>query len=252
MKKPQFQLIAVALSTTVALFGASCKESPKPAETVQQQPAPQPKPSVPAVKVAPPVQAKALAPKPGAHAVKKPAADTFGKGRASVALQGPPKARSFWSEQLDVDNSGKPVLVDEAWNNHSKILYISDTRGFTCGNGQTGTGSVLTAVYGKGNTHKRPAGSGWWVAELNAGDCNRQSDTLYGCRFDVAGHNSDCGVATMQDEDIVLVPDTASGSSSGDASGQSASPSSSTAPSGSSPQSGTDTGGQSTPTPPSN
>lgn len=224
MRKLQFRMIVLALSTAVTLLGASCKESPKPTE-VAQNAAPEPAPSVPAVKVTPPVQAKAMAPKPTPDAVKKPSAQTFGKGRASVTFQGQPATRSFWSEQLDVDNSGKPVLVDEAWDNHSKILYINDTRGFTCANGQTGTGSVLTAVYGKGNTRKRPAGSGWWVAELNAGDCHRHDDTLYGCRFDAAGNNSDCGVATVQPEDIVIVPESGSGASSGDASSQPASPS---------------------------
>ena len=250
MTKLQFRLIALALSTAVTLLGTSCKETPKPAE-VAQNPAPEPAPSVPAVKVTPPVQVKAMTPKPNADAVKKPSTQSFGKGHASVTFQGQPKMRSFWSEQLDVDNSGKPVLVDEAWDNHAKILYINDTRGFTCANGQTGTGSVLTAVYGKGNTRKRPAGSGWWVAELNAGDCHRHDDTLYGCRFDAAGNNSDCGVATVQPEDIVIVPDSASGagSSSGDTSGQPASPS---APSGSAAPPSTGTSSPSSSTPPSN
>lgn len=247
MKIQQLRVIVLALSTTVTLLGTSCNESPKPAE-VAQNPAPQPTPSVPAVKVAPPVQAKAMTPKPNADAAKKPSAQTFGKGRASVAFQGPSTPRSFWSEQLDVDNSGKPVLVDEAWDNRSRILYISDTRGFTCGNGQTGTGSVLTAVYGKGNTRKRPAGSGWWVAELNAGDCNTHEDTLYGCRFDATGNNGDCGTVTVQPEDIVIVPGSGSGSS-GNSSGQPASPSS---PGGSTAQPATGTSGQPSSTPPSN
>ncbi len=207
-------------STTLAFLCISCGKTPAPQTEVNPQPPPKPAPSVPTIKVTPPVQAKAAAPKPGPTAKKKPVTDTFGKGKAAVALKGHPggPAHSFWAEQLDVDGSGNPVLVDEAWDNHHKVLYISNDRTFGCGNGQSATGSTLMAVYGKGNTLKRAAGSGWWVTELDAGACGVQDAGLYGCHFDGTGANTDCGVATVQSEadDVVIVPlPNASGSSGG-------------------------------------
>ena len=215
--------VVFALLTTVALLATACKQSPKPEEAVNQ-PAPQPAPSVPNIKLTPPVQAKAAAPKPGPKASKKPDTEAFGKGQATVHLKGGSHTRSFWTEQLDVDNSGNPVLVDEAWDNRDKVFYISNDRAFTCGNGQTATGSTLMAIYAKGNLRKRPVGSGWWVSELHAGDCGVPRDGLYGCRFDAAGNNSDCGGATVQADvnDVVIVPLPQSGASPGGASGQAA------------------------------
>lgn len=225
---------AFSLLTALALLASACKQSPKP-EATASQPAPKPAPSVPNIQVAPAVQAKATAPKPGPHATKKAATEAFGKGQAAVHFKGHPHGQSFWTEQLDVDNSGNPVLVDEAWDNHDKILYISNERAFTCGNGQTATGSTLMAVYGKGNPRKRPDGSGWWVSELHAGDCGVPADGLYGCRFDAAGKNSDCGGATIQADvnDVVIVPLPKSGAPQDGASGQtSPNPGNAPAPSG--------------------
>lgn len=214
--------VALSLVTALALLAGACKQSSKPQEAANQ-PAPKPAPSVPNIKVTPPVQAKAAAPKPGPQATKKSDTEAFGKGRATVHFKKGPHQRSFWAEQLDVDNSGNPVLVDEAWDNHAKVLYISNDRTFTCGNGESASGSTLMAIYAKGNPRKRPAGSGWWVSELNAGDCGTPRDGLYGCRFDAAGNNSDCGEATMQadPDEIILVPLPKSGDAQGSASGQS-------------------------------
>jgi hypothetical protein len=242
---------AIFLATSLAWITIACKQSPKPEVAANQpvtQPAPKPAPSVPNIHVTPPVQAKAAAPKPGPKAVKKPDTKDFGKGKATVHFKGSPHDRSFWAEQLDVDNSGNPVLVNEAWDNHSKILYISNDRTFTCGNGQSASGSTLMAIYGKGNTRKRPAGSGWWVSELNAGDCGVATEGLYGCRFDAAGNNSDCGSATIQPEvqDVIIAPlppsssaSPSSSSSSGNGSGQAPPASGGSAPESSTPSGST-------------
>jgi hypothetical protein len=197
------------LSHHVVLLGACGNKAP---ETTQQQPAPPPKPapSVPNIKVTQAAQDKAATPKPGPKATKQEVADTFGKGKASVAIKGHPGGvqHSFWVEEVDVDGSGNPVQVDEAWDNHHKVLYLSRERSFTCGNGQSATGSTLMAIYGKGNTLKKTPGSGWWVAELDAGACGVQEAGVYGCRFDAAGNNTECGEETIQSEadDVTIVP----------------------------------------------
>ncbi len=201
----------ILLATAAALMTIACKQAPKPEVAANQpveKPAPPPAPSVPNIHATPPVQAKAAAAKPGPNAQKKPDTQVFGKGKASVHLKGSAHDRSFWAEQLDVDNSGNPVLVDEGWDNRDKVLYISNDRSFTCGNGQPASGSTLMAIYAKGNPRKRPVGSGWWVSELNAGDCGVPVEGLYGCRFDASGNNTDCGQATVQPEvnDVIIVP----------------------------------------------
>ena len=199
--------ILVALATLVSL-GVSCSKAPSQ-QSEEKQPA-RPAPSMPNVKVTPPVKAKAEAPTPGSNATKKAVADTFGKGQASIVVKGHPGGmnHSFWAEQLDVDGSGNPVQVDETWDNRHKVLYISNDRTFGCGNGEDASGSTLMAVYGKGNTLHRATGSGWWVTELDAGSCGVQDAGLYGCRFDGDGNNADCGVATVQSDadDVVIVP----------------------------------------------
>lgn len=229
MKVQLARIVVFSLFIALVLLASACKQSSK-SDEASNQPVPKPAPSVPDIKVTPPVQAKAAAPKPGPSAKRKPDTEAFGKGQATVHLKGSRHDRSFWAEELDVDNSGNPVLVDEAWDNRDKILYISKDRNFTCGNGQMATGSTLMAVYTKGNLRKRPAGSGWWVSELNAGDCGVSRGGLYGCRFDAAGNNTDCGGATVQVDDVVIAPLPQSGNSQGDASGQ-ASPSTGSSPS---------------------
>lgn len=197
------------------LFAAACNKastSEQNATASEQKPAAaKPAPSVPNLKVSPAIQAKADSPKPGPKAiVKKEKPDTFGKGKAAVKVKGHPGGvdHSFWAEEVDVDGSGNPVQVDEAWDNRHKVLYISKDRTFTCGNGQTADGSTLTVVYSKGNTLDRPAGSGWWISELDAGECGVAEAGVYGCKFDASGNNTECGVATVksEDDDVVILP----------------------------------------------
>lgn len=199
----------VFAASGLLLLLTSCAKTPPPQQAEKKEPA-KPAPSVPQVKVSPAIQAKAELGKPGPKATKKATADAFGNGRAAITVKGHPGGvhHSFWAEELDVDGSGQPVTVDEAWDNQHKVLYISKDRQFTCGDGQTADGSTLMAVYGKGNTLHKPAGSGWWVAELDQGECSVESAGIYGCRFEPDGTNHDCGTATMQSEqdDVVIVP----------------------------------------------
>ncbi len=206
--KPFYSLI-LSLSAASLLLLSACSKAPAPEEKEAAKPAPPP-PSVPDLKVTPAIKAKADAPKPGAKATKMKTADTFGKGKASVTVKGHPGGvdHSFWEEELDVDGSGNPVTSDIAWDNHHKVLYVSKDRSFQCRNGQSADGSTLMAVYGRRNTLKKPAGSGWWVADLDAGKCSVGEAGIYGCKFDSDGNNTDCGSATIQSDqdDVVIVP----------------------------------------------
>ncbi len=210
MKKPfQRYFVGIAAGIPLLLLAAACSNAPE----AKQEPKTPPKPaaSVPDLKVSPAAKAKAMDPKPAPAAQKKEVAERFGKGKASIAVKGHPGGKSthsFWAEQLDVDDSGQPVLVDMAWDNPHKVLYISRDRSFSCRNGGTADGSILTAIYGKDNKLNKPPGSGWWIAELDAGECGVATAGTYGCRFDADGMNTECGSTSVEDvnDDIEVVP----------------------------------------------
>jgi hypothetical protein len=54
--------------------------------------------------------------------------------------------------------------------------------------------------------HGKPAGSGFWVVELDKGECGAQAAGLVGCRFDAHGSATACGAAMVDDknDDVVI------------------------------------------------
>lgn len=113
---------------------------------------------------------------------------------------------SFWTEQIDLDGNGNVDTVDKLWDDETKVLFLSKQGTFTCLNGNTGDGDFLMAVYGNGNTAGRPAGSGWWVAQLDAGECGAKAAGLVGCRFNATGATTECGGAMIdvRKEDVMI------------------------------------------------
>ncbi len=201
-------LFGLAASIVLLMLAAACGNSPEPKQEAKLTPPPGP--SVPDLKVSAAAKAKALDPKPGPEATKKPVIDRFGSGRAAITVRGHPGGvnHSFWSEGMDVDGSGTPTLVDVAWDNRHKVLYLSRERKFACRNGQIADGASLMIVYGKRNTLGKPTGAGWWVADLDAGECGVHEAGLYGCKFGPDGANTDCGSASIHDDrdDVEIVP----------------------------------------------
>lgn len=149
------------------------------------------------------VKEKANSPAPPANAKQ---AKSIGKGKASAnTANSADDTDSVWVEKIDADGDGS---VDEAsllWDDEDKVLYIDKDGTFTCANGGTGTGGMLIAVYGKGNSHNKPAGSGWWAAELDKSECAAEAAGLYGCAFDAAGASTACGAAVVDDKGDALV-----------------------------------------------
>lgn len=231
-------MVGSTLLTALAFVACAISGCSKAQVQETQQPAAKPAPSVPNIKVSQAIKAKSASPKPGPKAATKKVADTFGKGKASLPVKGKGHpgglSHSFWTERLDVDGSGNPVQVDEVWDNRHKVLYVSNDRSFSCGNGENGAGSTLMAVYGKANTLHKPAGSGWWMTELDAGACGVQDAGLYGCHFNADGNNTDCGSGTIQPDadDVVVIPLPAPQGSSGGANASPATPAPPAAPAG--------------------
>ena len=149
------------------------------------------------------VKDKASASAPPANAKQ---AKSIGKGKASAnTANSADDTDSIWVEKIDVDGDGN---VDEAsllWDDEDRVLYIYKDGTFACAKGGTGTGGMLIAVYGKGNSHGKPAGSGWWAVELDKSECAAQAAGLYGCAFDASGASTACGAAVVDDKGDALV-----------------------------------------------
>ena len=169
-----------------------------------QSAAPAAAPQAP-VKVAPPaaVRDKANDPKPPASARQ---VKSIGKGKATANTANTPEdTDSLWVEKIDIDGDGNVDDASVLWDDEDRVLYLYKDGTYTCSNGGTGSGGMLIAVYGKGNSHGKPAGSGWWAADLDKSQCKAQAAGLYGCTFDAKGVTTACGAAAIDDKGDALV-----------------------------------------------
>jgi hypothetical protein len=142
--------------------------------------------------------AKAKSPSPPANASQKAAA---GKGKAVVNTAGTPgETDSFWVESIDIDGDGNVEEVDVLYDDEDKVLFLFADGEFTCTNGKRGEGAMLMAVNQEGNSRGKPAGSGWYVVELDATECEAERGGVYRCRFDAAGTVTACGIATIDEK----------------------------------------------------
>ncbi len=145
------------------------------------------------------VTAKAMTPMPGPgpNAKQQSKQAMIGQGKAMVKTS---KDNTTWVEEVDIDGSGRAVDTQMLWDDTDKVLYTYAEKSFQCADGSSGDGNFLIATYGKGNRPKKPAGSGWWLADLDKGECKARTDQLFGCKFDASGKNTACGVATLNEK----------------------------------------------------
>ena len=77
---------------------------------------------------------------------------------------------SIWIEKLDVDGDGDVEETSLVWDDEDKVLFAYSVGAFTCRNGGTATTELLVATFADGNpAWKRPAGSGFWIADCDKG-----------------------------------------------------------------------------------
>lgn len=150
--------------------------------------------SAPKVTVGSALKEKANSPTPPATAKNKAQKTSIGKGNTSMKTSQP---SSFWVEQLDVDDDGTVESSDFLYDARRGVLYTYREDDFTCQNGKPESGSILEAVYAKGNQAGKPVGSGWYVVGLNAGQCGAKQSAALGCKFDASGNPTECGVADV-------------------------------------------------------
>ena len=155
-----------------------------------------------AVKIPAAVAAKAATPAPPAKAEQKKG---VGKGRLAVnTANSPDDTDSFWIEQIDIDGDGTVEDANIIWDDEDKVLYTYADGDFTCANGKTGSGGMLIAIFGAGNSHHQPAGPGWYAVELDESECGAKAAGVYGCKFDAKQQPTACGVATLDEKNDAL------------------------------------------------
>jgi hypothetical protein len=143
----------------------------------------------------PDLQRRVNLPTPGPGATNQVKKAAIGHGKAAIDT-GDPK-NSSWSETIDISGAGQVVNADLLWDGSSKILYAFGHATLRCTHGKTTEGDILIGVYGKKNFLGKPAGSGWWVVELQQGQCEAPLAGLYGCKFGVNGDPVACGRAEL-------------------------------------------------------
>jgi len=145
---------------------------------------------------------------PPANATKT---KTAGKSATKISTaNSPTDDDSFWVEQIDIDGDGNIDDANFVWDDEDKVLYAWKDGTFTCKKGGTGSGELLVCVNAEGNPRGRPAGSGFWVASLDKGECNSQTSGLWGCWFDAKGNETGCGVAIIDEKNDDLIIKTVS------------------------------------------
>jgi hypothetical protein len=114
---------------------------------------------------------------------------------------------SFWVEKLDIDGDGDVEETNLVWDDEDRVLFAYASEALACKNGGTATADLLVATYATGNARQKPSGSGFWIADLDQGECAAQAASMWGCRFDASGKETACGVATLDEkaDDIVIV-----------------------------------------------
>jgi hypothetical protein len=158
--------------------------------------------------VGPVVKPAAVAKKGGAAAPAgaKTTKSAGGNKLTVSTANSPTDDDSAWIEKLDIDGDGDVEDSNLVWDDEDKVLFAYSVGAFGCKNGGTATAELLVATYAAGNTLKRPVGSGFYLADLDKGECGAQAAAIWGCKFDASGAETACGIAALdgKNDDIVI------------------------------------------------
>lgn len=150
----------------------------------------------PRAQISPMPQDKTVNPAPSGSALQRKQKNSVGFGALTVTTAQPV---DFWQEQVAY-RGGKMVTTDFLYNPNVGVVYGYREDDFRCANRQPAHGNILEARYTQSNQAGKPAGSGWYAVELDAGKCGAKASGIYGCRFDANGDPTECGVATINDQ----------------------------------------------------
>jgi len=174
----------------VVLIAASCG---KRAEQSSEPPAP----STPAPSSAPRVDVRLVKHwmtgltnrRPGVGSTK---ANTLGFGALGVNVAG---EATSWYEMVDVDSNGTKEKVGFMWDGTNKVMYAYTKDPVMLADGSIADQGLLVVQYGVANTKNREVGSGVWAyaVERDSTAAGKVTGTLFGCRFDKFGNETECG-----------------------------------------------------------
>jgi len=118
-------------------------------------------------------------------------------GEGALGVRATPDAAS-WYEMIDVDSNGTQEKVGFMWDAKNKVMYAYTHDPVHLNDGSVADKGVLVAQFGEGNTQNRPGGSGFWAyaTARDTVDYRETEGTLYGCRFDQYGEETECGHGT--------------------------------------------------------
>jgi hypothetical protein len=150
----------------------------------------------PTVKTGSALKAKAASPAPSDTAQNKSQKTTIGKGKATARASAP---SSYWTEEVDLHDDGSVETTEFLYDAQRGIVYAYGEDDFTCANGKPEKAGILEAVYATGNKAGKPAGSGYYLVGLNAGQCAAKKAGAYGCKFDANGDPTECGAVAVND-----------------------------------------------------
>lgn len=153
---------------------------------------------------------KAAAPKKKAPPPKKGEAPVTGVGKGKLAVtttHKPNEQAVVMQEQVDFAGDGVAEQADVTVDDYQHIAFAYALEDETCKDGTVVHGAEILAVYGPNNSMKQPVGSGWYAAELSAGQCGASESTIWGVRFDANGNVTAEGFAMIdpRTNDLVFV-----------------------------------------------
>ena len=122
-------------------------------------------------------------------------------GQAPLAVftaNGETDEDSFWIERIDIDGDGDVEESHLLWDDEDNVLYAFSSGPFACKDGQAATYDLLVAARGKNS-------SGFWVANLDPGECGVKTGGPWGCTFDASRNPDSCGPAKIDDKNDSLI-----------------------------------------------
>ena len=118
-------------------------------------------------------------------------------GQGALGLNATPDAVA-WFEMVDIDSNGTPEKVGFMWDGTSKVMYAYTQDPVTLDDGTMADKGLVMAQFADGNTMSRPWGSGFWAYATTRDTTSYREveGTLFGCRFDHYGVETECGPGT--------------------------------------------------------
>jgi hypothetical protein len=119
-------------------------------------------------------------------------------GHELDTMDGENDVDSMWKESIPVEREGGADEVTLIYDDEDGILFAYAVDIFDCLSGDgTADAAILMGIHDDGNPAGMPEGSGWYIVELDAGECAAEAKMLWGCEFDADGNETACGVATV-------------------------------------------------------